>query len=189
MPLWDAAFGLGLGLSLAAPPGPVNALIAREAASRGAWAGIRAGVAAPILDSVFLVVTLVGVSRVVAPSPLWLALGGLVMAYLAFQTARERATGVPRGAVVLVTLTNPFQYVWWLSAGVASFAGRGWGSVVGFEMAIFGWVLVLSFLVAYGARRWEWLEPLLAVVCADLLALFSLDLLARALSGVRVAAL
>ena len=39
----ELATGFALGLSLAGPPGPVNALIAREAVRGGTWAGIRAG--------------------------------------------------------------------------------------------------------------------------------------------------
>jgi len=171
-----------LGLSLAAPPGPVNALIARESSRHGTVAGVRAGLPAPIVDTFYMTVVLLGLPRVVnleAAAP-WLAgIGALLMAYLAVDTVRVRH-GVRDlsgpWAVWAVTLTNPFQYAWWLSAGAAFLAAQGGLGVAGFLLAIFGWVFAFSFLVARGAQRWSWFTPLLELVSADLLFVFALQL-------------
>ncbi|PSQ07608.1 lysine transporter LysE, partial [Halobacteriales archaeon QS_6_71_20] len=55
------AAGVVFGLALAAPPGPMNAVIAEESVLRGWRAGFRAGLGAATADAVFLVLSLVGV--------------------------------------------------------------------------------------------------------------------------------
>jgi len=183
-PLVAILLGFGLGLSLAVPPGPVNALIVREASRHGALGGIRAGLPAPTLDTVYLLLVVVGLPRLVdldrvAP---WLAgIGAALMLYLAWDTARvrEASAAPPAKAVSLwaVTLSNPFQYAWWLSAGAAFLAQQGAWGAAGFVVAVFGWVVVLSTLVARGAQRWPWFPPAMTLLSADLLVMFALLLL------------
>lgn len=172
------ASGLLLGLSLAGPPGPVNALIARQAATRGVAAGIRSGLPAPIVDTAYMLLVLLGVQRIpLGLAKPWLAgAGALVMGYLAILIARPGSgTKELAGpwAVWLVTLTNPFQYAWWLSAGALFIAQNGAAGVLGFLTAIFGWVGLFSLLMAKGAARWDWFSPLVTVLSADCLAAFA----------------
>lgn len=186
-PLLAVVLGFGLGLSLAVPPGPVNALIAREASRHGAFGGIRAGLPAPTLDTAYMLLVAFGLPRLVDLerwTP-WLAgIGAALMLYLAWDTARVRAAAAapPARASALwaVTLTNPFQYAWWLSAGAAFLARQGLWGAVGFVVAVFGWVLVLSHLVARGAQRWPWFTPATTLLSADLLLVFALLLLRAA---------
>lgn len=177
------ALGFGLGLSLAVPPGAVNALITREATRGGAWAGIRAGLPAPIVDTAYMLLVLFGLTRLIdieAWTP-WLAsLGAVVMLYLAWDTARVR-TGDAKAlaspwAVWAVTLSNPFQYAWWLTAGASDLVATAPWGVLGFLAAIFSWVFVLSHLVAHGALRWTWFTPAVTLLAADLLLLYALRL-------------
>lgn len=175
------ALGFGLGLSLAGPPGPVNALIARESA-RGGWrAGVRAGLPAPIVDTAYMLLVLFGLSRLLDLETMapWLAgAGALLMAYFAVQTVKVR-DGAPKAlagpaAVWLVTLTNPFQYAWWASAGAGDLVRLGPFALAGFLVAIFGWVFLFSGLVGHGALRWSWFTPTITLVSADLLLLYAL---------------
>lgn len=175
------ALGFGLGLSLAGPPGPVNALIARESALGGWRAGVRAGLPAPIVDTAYMLLVLFGLSRLVdleAWAP-WLAgAGALLMAYFAVQAVTVRQ-GSPKelagpAAVWLVTLTNPFQYAWWVSAGAGDLVHLGPFALAGFLAAIFGWVFAFSGVVGHGALRWAWFTPAITLLCADLLLLYAL---------------
>src|SRR5687768_1535029 len=183
-PLVAVALGLGLGLSLAIPPGPVNALIAREASRHGAAGGMRAGLPAPTLDTVYMLLVVFGLPQLVDLerwTP-WLAgIGSALMLYLAWDTARVRAHAAapPAKAAALwgVTLTNPFQYAWWLSAGTTLLTDNGVWGAAGFVVAVFGWVAVLSHLVAHGAQRWPWFTPAMTLLSADLLVVFALVLL------------
>lgn len=182
-----AVLGAGLGLSLAIPPGPVNALIAREASRHGAWGGIRAGLPAPTLDTVYMLLVVFGLPRLIDldPAKPWLAgIGAVLMLYLAWDTARVRihaAKPPPANALALwaVTLSNPFQYAWWLSAGATFLGEQGVWGAVGFAVAVFGWVFVFSSLVSHGAQRWSWFTPAMTLLSADLLVVFAL-LLAEA---------
>jgi threonine/homoserine/homoserine lactone efflux protein len=185
-PIVAVALGFGLGLSLAAPPGPVNALIARESALGGARAGIRAGLPAPIVDTAYMLLVLFGVARLVDLEALtpWLAtVGAALMAWLAVQVARVhdgqgKALAGP-AAVWLVTLSNPFQYAWWLSAGAGDLLQLGAFGIAGFLVAIFGWVFAFSNLVAHGALRWGWFPSAVTLLSADLLLLYAIRLLWR----------
>jgi threonine/homoserine/homoserine lactone efflux protein len=185
-PLAAIALGFGLGLSLAAPPGPVNALIARESALGGARAGIRAGLPAPIVDTAYMLLVLFGVARLVDLEALtpWLAtIGAVLMFWLAAQVARVAEGGgktlTGAAAVWLVTLSNPFQYAWWLSAGAGDLVQLGAFGIAGFLFAIFGWVFAFSNLVAHGALRWGWFPSAVTLLSADLLLLYAVRLLWR----------
>jgi threonine/homoserine/homoserine lactone efflux protein len=186
--LAEAAAGFALGISLAVPPGPVNALIAREAVRGGAWAGVRAGYPAPVVDTAYMLLVLLGLPRLVDLErwgPPLAAGGALLMLYLAWDTVRPRAEPKPLapGAIWGVTLGNPFQYAWWLSAGAAFLAATAPWGVLGFLLAIFGWVFAFSFAMAHGAARWPWFAPLTVVASADLLLAFALLLLRQAAAG------
>ncbi|TKX72354.1 LysE family translocator [Halorubrum sp. GN11_10-6_MGM] len=128
--------GVVFGLALAAPPGPMNAVIAEESVLRGRLAGFRAGLGAATADAVFFLLAYVGVVAVVESFPLlragMVAVGGLLMLYFAVDAARgARASFRPtsgdepaieagkgfRKALVLA-LTNPYQVLFWLTVGV-----------------------------------------------------------------------
>ncbi|GAB3414248.1 LysE family transporter [Haloparvum alkalitolerans] len=128
--------GVVFGLALAAPPGPMNAVIAEEAVLRGWTAGARAGLGAATADGVFFVLAYLGVVAFVERLPTlraaMVAVGGVLMIYFAYGAARgARASFRPtagddpmlaegkgfRKAFVLA-LTNPYQVLFWLTVGV-----------------------------------------------------------------------
>lgn len=183
-PLVAVLLGFGLGLSLAVPPGPVNALIMREGSRHGAWGGIRAGLPAPTVDTAYLLLVVFGLPRLVNLdrwTPYLAGAGVLLMLYLARDTARvrDRAVAPPARPAALwaVSLTNPYQYAWWLSAGTAFMAQQGAWGMAGFVVAVYLWVFVLANLVALGAQRWPGFVPTMTILSADLLAAFAILLL------------
>ena len=124
-----ALAGVVFGLSVAAPPGPMNAVIAEESVTRGWTAGFRAGLGAMTADACFLVLALVGVVAVVERVPavrgVAFAVGGLLMLYFAVGAARDatathEAPAESRGfrKAFVLAITNPFQIAFWLTAGV-----------------------------------------------------------------------
>jgi threonine/homoserine/homoserine lactone efflux protein len=153
----SAFAGVVFGLALAAPPGPMNAVIAEESVVRGWLSGFTAGLGAMSADAVFCVLTLVGVVGVVERAPTlrgaMVGVGGLLMLYFAYGAALDArdsdgflgATGASaeraapgsdwadgstgddatapeesRGfrKAFALALTNPYQILFWLSAGV-----------------------------------------------------------------------
>lgn len=133
--------GVAFGVALAAPPGPMNAIIAEESVLRGWLAGFRAGLGAMAADVCFFLLALVGVVAVVETLPLLRAamvgVGGLLMLWFAYGAAADArdaddtdGTRNPfrpddtdeagkgfRKAFVLA-LTNPYQILFWLTVGV-----------------------------------------------------------------------
>ncbi|MFB6281528.1 MAG: LysE family translocator [Haloferacaceae archaeon] len=91
--------GVVFGLALAAPPGPMNAIIAEESVLRGWGAGLRAGLGAMSADAVFLGLASVGAVAVVERAPAvrgaMVLVGGALMWYFAYGAARDalRADG------------------------------------------------------------------------------------------------
>jgi threonine/homoserine/homoserine lactone efflux protein len=133
------AAGAVFGLALAAPPGPMNAVIAEESVVRGWLAGVKAGLGAGVADLAFFVLAALGVVGFVQQYPtaqgVLFGVGGLLMLYFAYGaangakstfapesvdsdddlTARE-STGFRRAFVL--ALTNPYQILFWLTVGV-----------------------------------------------------------------------
>ncbi len=124
--------GVLFGLALAAPPGPMNAIIAEESVVRGWSAGVRAGFGAMVADVVFFLLALAGLVTVIERAPTLRALmvtaGGLLMLYFArgaaasvTKTLQASATGdKSRGFLkaFVLGLTNPYQLLFWLTVGV-----------------------------------------------------------------------
>jgi len=121
------------GLALAAPPGPMNAVIAEESVLRGWTAGFRAGLGAMTADAMFMVLALLGVVAFVERFPtvraVMVGVGGLLMLYFAYgalRDARQRTLGpdvdADPGAGFLkaftLAATNPYQILFWLTIGV-----------------------------------------------------------------------
>jgi threonine/homoserine/homoserine lactone efflux protein len=140
------AAGVVFGLALAAPPGPMNAVIAEESVVQGWVAGFTAGLGAMVADACFLVLALVGAVTFVQRFPLVRGLmilaGGLLMlwfAYGAVEDVREQfstdggttgdatAESTDAGAskptrgfrkAFLLAITNPYQIAFWLTVGI-----------------------------------------------------------------------
>ena len=129
------AAGVAFGLALAAPPGPMNAVIAEESVLRGWTSGFKAGLGAMTADLVFLALALLGAVAVVERAPTlrnaMVAVGGLLMLYFAYGAARGakesfRAAAAPEGRgfskAFVLALTNPYQILFWLTVGVGLLA-------------------------------------------------------------------
>jgi len=124
--------GAAFGLALAAPPGPMNAVIAEESVVRGWLSGFTAGLGAMTADALFCAATLLGVVGVLQRAPrvqgAVVGVGGVVMLYFAYGAATEAsATFTGEGAdadgkgfrkAFVLALTNPYQILFWLTAGV-----------------------------------------------------------------------
>ncbi len=168
----------------------MNALIAREASHHGARAGIRMGLAAPVADTVYLAVLLVG-AQFILPSGGALraiaAVGALVLAYFAVDTWRSKVKQesgqlqpVPFRAAFVAAMTNPYQIAWWLTGGFVFLQAQGLWGILGLMVGIFGWVLAFSWLMAHGGRKWSWFVPTVRILSTTLLAAFAAMLVAIA---------
>ncbi len=127
------AAGAVFGLALAAPPGPMNAIIAEESVLRGWLAGFKAGLGAMSADFCFFLLALVGVVAFIDNLPVlrgvMVGIGGLLMLYFAYDAVQDvqatlapeaEAAGQSKGfrKAFVLALTNPYQILFWLTVGV-----------------------------------------------------------------------
>ncbi|NHN58095.1 MULTISPECIES: LysE family translocator [Halorussus] len=219
--------GVALGLSLAAPPGPMNAVIAEESVLRGWGSGFRAGLGAMSADACFFALALLGVVAVVrdaqAVQGALFAAGGLLMLYFAYGAASDASEafgadaaagetgptaadgagsrGDSRGfrKAFALALTNPYQILWWLTAGVGlldpgTFAVDALGGltvstgspviVVGFFGGIALWITGFPAALVSVGRRVDAFAPAVAYLSALVLALAGLSFLSKAVGMV-----
>lgn len=130
--LVSAFAGVVLGLSLAAPPGPMNAVIAEESVLRGWRSGFLAGLGAMTADACFFVLAFAGVVAVVREAPVvrgvMVGIGGLLMLYFAYGAAKDATSTFTADAAdedgkgfkkaFALAIMNPYQIIWWLTAGI-----------------------------------------------------------------------
>ncbi|GGM71954.1 threonine/homoserine/homoserine lactone efflux protein [Halarchaeum rubridurum] len=188
--------GVALGLSLAAPPGPMNALIAQESVARGWRSGFRAGLGAMTADACFFVLAYAGVVAFIRHAPTlqaaMKAVGGLLLCYFAYgaaKSAREGAAETEASAgfrkTFLAALTNPMQIIWWLTAGVALLdpgtvtafghtfgATNGALTVGGFFCGILVWIAGFPALLRVAGDAVDTLERVVGYGSAVVLCVF-----------------
>ncbi|WP_255170275.1 LysE family translocator [Natrononativus amylolyticus] len=132
--LVSAVAGVVFGVALAAPPGPMNAIIAEESVLRGWHAGFWAGVGAMLADVLFFALTFAGVAALLGGNRtvqhVLFLVGGALMLFFALGAARDAraassftdgevdrsATGFQKAFAL--SLTNPYQLAFWLTVGV-----------------------------------------------------------------------
>ncbi|HEX2022316.1 MAG TPA: LysE family transporter [Candidatus Thermoplasmatota archaeon] len=187
IPFADAPLlaGVLLAWSLAAPPGPANALIAALASQRGFAAGWVAGLGAVTGDLVMFALMGLGALAVLAAVP-WLdvGLGGagaILMAYFAWEAWRSaRRPDAPvadlRGGYArsfVTVVTSPFNWAWWVSVGASLFVELGWGIVVGFFAGLVAWTIFWAALARAGAARVARFKEAVAYASAAVLVFFA----------------
>ncbi len=170
--------GYALGLSLAAPPGPVNAIIMNES-SKSALHGTSVGAGAMTADFVFLIALYFG--RLVIP--IWTfkylyILGAAVMVYLSISVIRSKMPSkTPKGNYLVgltMGITNPFQIIWWVTVGLFLIERLTPISVAGFFLGILTWITVFPYTMNRVGNRYS---PLLKFFSFVILLVFAVVML------------
>jgi len=162
-PIFDLAFGLLLGFSLTIPPGPMNAFILARSV-RSFREGFTAGLGAMSADLVLGVVVYAVRSVLDLSSVLrWVYLiGAAVMVYLGVGLLRAHPESPNPGTAGVraytsalgLGLSNPFQIVWWLTAGLAFAYFGGLILFVGLFGAVAVWIVAFPWAIHLGTERW-----------------------------------
>ena len=181
--------GLVIGLSIAAPVGPIGVLCIRRTLTEGRRIGLLTGLGAASADAIYGYVAgfgLVFISSVMVSQQIWLRIiGGLFLCFLGFKTllsrpAEKAATTRRYGhaeayvSTFFLTLTNPMTILSFL----AIFAGLGLsgGSYVSAGLLVLGvfsgsalWWLLLSGLVSafrsgFDAHRLQWVNRISGMI-------------------------
>lgn len=177
--------GVALGLSIAAPPGPVNALIAAQAISSSRVSGFLVGLGAMTSDATFLVLTYLLSSLIAlsgtARGALSLISFGLMLflAYMTWRSSRKidlstkRSVHVPYLTGLTVGLTNPFQLSWWMSAGLSLISGIGIVIILGFFAGILIWIASFPSIIGWIGSKKPWVYRAVIYLSTALLVAFA----------------
>ena len=169
-----------IGISIAAPVGPIGILCIRRTLAEGRIAGFVSGLGAATADALYGAIAAFGltfVSAFLIKQTLWLRLGGgLFLLYLGVKTftaaptikeAISSSTQNKKGilnnyaSTFVLTITNPLTILFF----VAIFAGFGIGSdvsddylaasimVIGIFLGSTAWWFILTGLTGYFRRR------------------------------------
>ncbi len=164
--------GFVVGISIAAPVGPIGVLCIRRTLQDGRLAGFVSGIGAATADACYGIVAALGLTALavfLTDGAAWLnTIGAAFLLYLAYRTARSAAESGPDvkkgaqagywsayGSTFLLTLTNPMTIVSF--AGIIAGLNLGTGSAAPylFVLGVFTgsavWWLMLG--LAVGATK------------------------------------
>jgi L-lysine exporter family protein LysE/ArgO len=169
-----------LGLSIAAPIGPVNLAAIRTGFTNGAIAGWMVGLGAATIDATYLLLAYAGITPLLLRVPLLAQLlavaGAALLAKMAWTAARaawrgESGTGRVAGRDALsaylwglgVTALNPPTIAFWISVGGAYAASHliglsAWSTVAALVAVGLGAASWFSFLALVVALARPWVE-------------------------------
>ncbi len=176
-------YGFLLGWSVAWPPGPINAEIARRCLARGFWAGYGLILGATTGDVLWALTVVLGVGVLLQGPAMRLVLGVLSISLLlvlawtflrgAWRSLRGEATAAPRfdshrASYLLgltLALTSPWNIAFWLAAiGRPELSGQGPLAllivIAGVVSAVLLWGfvwsgVVLSLRATASGRSWD----------------------------------
>ncbi|WP_284619816.1 LysE/ArgO family amino acid transporter [Aquabacterium humicola] len=169
------AQSLLIGLSIAAPVGPIGLLTIQRTLARGPAAGLATGLGAAVADAVYGAIGAFGVSAVIAwltGARTWFALGGgAFLLWLAWRTWRapvaERAADAGAGRDLLrcfagtfvLTLSNPATILSFIAV-FGALSGRlaissPWPMIAGVLVGSALWWLFLSTAVGRLRERFD----------------------------------
>ncbi|BAB59857.1 hypothetical protein [Thermoplasma volcanium GSS1] len=151
--------GVLLGLSLTAPPGPVNSIISVESV-RSKIHGSSVGAGAMTADIIFFIIVY-SFGNIVPKSALYALyiVGSIVMFYFAYSTLKKSSRYKTRRGNyfvgLLVGISNPFQIIWWVTAGLFVVNHMSLIGVFGLFSGVVLWITIFPFFVNKYAKRYE----------------------------------
>lgn len=158
--------GFIIGISIAAPVGPIGVLCIRRTLANGRLAGFISGMGAASADMVYGAIAAFGLTAVtglLVDNAFWLGVvGGLFLLYLGIKTFREKPSEKPAEAkadglwsmylsTFFLTITNPMTILSFAAIFAGAMLGKTTGSPLLMVAGVFAgsaaWWLTLSFIV------------------------------------------
>lgn len=178
-------FGILLGLSLAAPPGPILAVMAHEAMQNRVRAALLMAAGAMTGDAAWLGLAALGTVTLFAEFPRVIGLLGMIggglllwMAWTTWRAARNgfhsrRGTGTYRLGFI-TALTSPYSFAWWFANGALLVSSWGWPGIAGMFLALITFSVGVTYAFRWLGRRFEAAMTWVAFASAVLLFGFGL---------------
>jgi len=149
--IYNLIFGYALGLSMAAPLGPVNAVIMNESV-KSPFHGTSVGLGAMTADFIFFLI--VYNFRLFIPRAALIFIyffAASFMIYLAFMIGKSKISNRNKKGNYFIGLvmgiTNPFQILWWVSAGLFMVNQFSTITAIGFFTGILTWIVIFPIFI------------------------------------------
>jgi threonine/homoserine/homoserine lactone efflux protein len=159
--MFDLLASILLGISLAAPVGPVSIEVIKRGLKHGFFPAFILSLGAAAADTTYLLIIYFGLSNFISipivKTMIWF-FGAIVLLYLGFASVKEyfHKSDSPKEkklqtnsfvAGYLLTLSNPMTFVWWLGV---------FGSVLGLSLnnPVLSMALLNSFSIIFGVIIW-----------------------------------
>lgn len=155
-----------IGISIAAPVGPIGVLCIRRTLANGRLAGFVSGMGAASADMVYGAIAAFGLTAItglLVENAFWFRIvGGLFLLYLGIKTFLEKPSDKPAQAAqgnlismytstFLLTITNPMTILSFAAIFAGTMLGKTTGSPLVMVAGVFAgsatWWLTLSFIV------------------------------------------
>lgn len=162
---WHAALaGALLGLSLAAPPGPVMAIMATASLKGRVRESLLTAAGAISADLTWLSLAVLGAVTVLDRYPRVVGLmglaGALLLFWMAWGTFTAARAGLHENRVpgswklgYLTVLTSPFSLAWWLANGAVLYTSWGAPGILGLFLSLALYSMAFSYAFRWlGAR-------------------------------------
>lgn len=185
--------GMVLGFSLAAPPGPANALIAYFSTSNSRFSGFLAGMGASTADAIILLlIFFTGFASILtdlAGKNLFLA-GGIVMLVFAaviskgfnkVQTVNRYSrfrSSISYVAGLATNISSPYTITWWLTVGLTLVTTLGL-AIFGFFTALMIWNTLFPSILAYSKKRLPQIQKYVSIFAVITLSAFGIWFVTR----------
>ncbi len=159
MIFYSYLLGIILGLSLAGPPGAVNSIIANESL-KSRLHGTSVGAGAMSADFTFFLIVYflkdyinIGILKFIY------IIGGSFMLYLGFAVLKSRMPSKTKKGNYFIGLsmglTNPFQILWWLTAGFFLLKVLSIFSISGLFSGIIIWIFIFPYIINKFGYKYE----------------------------------
>lgn len=182
-----AAFfaGMLLGLSLAAPPGPIIAVMAHESVRGRIHASLAMAFGAISGDAVWLALAALGTITVLKNHPHIMGTlglcGALLLLWMAWMTLKNARHGFYElktpGTLKLgfiTSVSSPYNFGWWLANGALLITSWGWPGISGMFLALIIYSIGISYAFRWLGTKVESVIAQVAWVSAVMLAGFGL---------------
>lgn len=181
LPLFAA--GLVLGLSLAAPPGPVMAIMATASAQGRPRESVVTAMGAIVGDAVWLLLAVAGFVTVLRSHPRVIGalgiVGGAMLLWMAWQGFRSARRGIAdsklRGSFRVgfaTVLSSPYSFAWWVASGPIVISTLRVPGIVGLFFSLVVYTTAFSYALSWLGARVKHAALVVAYVGVAMLSLF-----------------
>jgi threonine/homoserine/homoserine lactone efflux protein len=162
---WHAVLaGTLLGLSLAAPPGPVMTIMANASMRGRIKESVLMALGSIVGDLTWLTLAILGAVTFLKNYPRVVGLMGLagaaLLLWMAWSTWHAARAGMHKSSMpgslklgYFTVLTSPVSFAWWLANGTLLYTTWGWPGIAGMFAALIVYSVVFSYVFYWLGTR------------------------------------